>query len=275
MTQHQGSTSAGSGPTGGRRHDGNADHLKREAGKLGEQVGEEARSEFERQKRSAAGKAEALADTMRDAAERLEGDDRQLSHLVSGIASSLGELADGMRNKSADELLRDVRRIARDNPTLMIAGSVAIGFGLVRFARASSHRRHDEGEHLQRGATGSARSVSPMGMGSESGNVTEWSRNSDEPDAWHSEPMHAARTDRPGSAPPAGSLAASRTDPSIPVTDRPLTSGAAGTGLGTDRGSSSPAPRGSTAGTLRGSGGGASTRSAGTDSWKNTGGESR
>lgn len=254
MTQHQGSSSAGSGPAG-RRDDGGADHLKQEAGRLGRQVGDEARSEFDRQTRTAAQKADALADTMRDAADRLESEDRQLSHLVSGIASSLGELADGMRNKSADALLADLRRIARDNPTLMIAGSVAIGFGLVRFARASSHRHHDAAESR------SARSVSPMGMGSDSeGSITEWPRSSSEPDVWRSEPMAGSmRGDRPDTRAGAGT--------SGPVTDRPLSTG----DMGPRTSGSTLSGTGASTGVKPGTGAPGAPPRAGSESSKNPG----
>jgi hypothetical protein len=43
-----------------------------------------------------------------------------------------------LRGKSADELLQQAGKLARDNPTLFLAGSVALGFGLSRFLRASS-----------------------------------------------------------------------------------------------------------------------------------------
>ena len=66
-----------------------------------------------------------------------------MSHYVSDIAQSMVDLADNLRGKSVDELVGEVNRLARNNPGLFIAGSVALGFGLTRFARASSYRTHD------------------------------------------------------------------------------------------------------------------------------------
>jgi len=61
---------------------------------------------------------------------------------VSDIAQSMVDLADNLRGKSVDELVGEVNRLARNNPGLFIAGSVALGFGLTRFARPSSNRTH-------------------------------------------------------------------------------------------------------------------------------------
>jgi hypothetical protein len=43
-----------------------------------------------------------------------------------------------MRNKSAEELLQEGARVARENPVLFLAGTVAVGFALSRFLRASA-----------------------------------------------------------------------------------------------------------------------------------------
>jgi hypothetical protein len=43
-----------------------------------------------------------------------------------------------MRGKSAEEMLQQAGRLARENPALFVTGSVAVGFGLSRFLRASS-----------------------------------------------------------------------------------------------------------------------------------------
>ena len=67
------------------------------------------------------------ADSVRAAASQMREDDvAHLSRHVSDMAGSLGRMADGLREKSADEILHDVRRIARENPTLFIAGSIAV-----------------------------------------------------------------------------------------------------------------------------------------------------
>jgi len=142
MTQHYGSDRGGPG-MGSRNEpgDGGERPLRAQAQQVGEQARAQARSALDQQARTAAEKLDHLADGARAAAQRLEeDDDNGLSEYVSGMAGSLGELADSLRSKNVDELVRDVRMMAQRNPALFITGSLAIGFGLARFARASAQR---------------------------------------------------------------------------------------------------------------------------------------
>lgn len=104
-----------------------------------EQLKSEGKAQVDQYRDVAADKIDTLADSVKAAASKLEGDDvGHLSGHIADMADSMTRLSDGLRNKSADEILRDVSRIARENPTLFIAGSIAVGFGLTRFARASA-----------------------------------------------------------------------------------------------------------------------------------------
>lgn len=88
---------------------------------------------------SAADQLENLAKTASAAAEELgEKDTLGISHYISDIAESLSAFASSMRGKSAEEMLQQAGRLARENPALFVTGSVAVGFGLSRFLRASS-----------------------------------------------------------------------------------------------------------------------------------------
>lgn len=100
----------------------------------------------------AADQVETLAHAMDDAASRLkEGDQEGLASFATHIASSITTLADRLRDRSVDDLTRDARELAHKNPALFLAGSVAVGFGLTRFLKASSrisgvdgHQRQDQ-----------------------------------------------------------------------------------------------------------------------------------
>jgi hypothetical protein len=125
-----------SGSPGGTQASGSAsvdtEDLAREARSEG-------REQVQQYREEAADKVDTLADSVKAAADRMRGDDvAHLSAHIADMANGLSRMADGLREKSADEILRDVRRIARENPTLFIAGSIAIGFGITRFARASA-----------------------------------------------------------------------------------------------------------------------------------------
>lgn len=111
---------------------------------MADKVRAEGQEQVQHYRNAAADKVDTLADSVKAAAAQMHDDDvAHLSQHVSDMAGSLGRMADGLREKSADEILHDVRRIARENPTLFIAGSIAIGFGLTRFARASAHNTAD------------------------------------------------------------------------------------------------------------------------------------
>ncbi|TDV59427.1 hypothetical protein [Pseudomonas sp. LP_7_YM] len=87
---------------------------------------------------TAADQLESLAQTAQSAAEQMQDKDTLgLSNYVTDAAQSLTTLADNLRSKSAEELLQQTGQLARDNPALFLAGSIALGFGLSRFLRAS------------------------------------------------------------------------------------------------------------------------------------------
>ena len=90
-----------------------------------------------------AGQADTLARALGETAERLRGEHQDsLAAYTTHIASSVNALADRLRSSSVDELASDARRLAHSNPALFLAGSVAIGFGLTRFLKASSTGSH-------------------------------------------------------------------------------------------------------------------------------------
>ncbi|WP_258190164.1 hypothetical protein [Stutzerimonas azotifigens] len=119
--------------------------LKEKAHQVADQAKSEGRAQFEQYRGTAADQLEKVAQSAKAAASELEQQDSGLSHYVSDMAQTMVRFADDLRGKSADDLLRDVNTLARNNPALFIAGSVALGFGLTRFAKASSHRTSNQG----------------------------------------------------------------------------------------------------------------------------------
>lgn len=107
---------------------------------LAGQARAEGQEQVQHYRNVAADKVDTLAGSIEAAAAELRGDDDvgQLSGHITDMANGLGRLAEGLREKSTDQILRDVRQVARENPTLFIAGSIAIGFAITRFARASA-----------------------------------------------------------------------------------------------------------------------------------------
>lgn len=92
-------------------------------------------------RQGAAGRVDGIADSIDAAARNLDEEDlTRLSGYVHDMAQSLSSVSRDLREKSGDEVLQDVKRIAQRNPALFLGGSVAIGFGLSRFARATRSR---------------------------------------------------------------------------------------------------------------------------------------
>jgi len=113
----------------------------------GDRLDEEARHReyLEGLRGTAAENLERLAEGAQAAASTLQHDDvGHLSEYVSDMATRMTTFSNTLRTSSGDEILRDVSRMARENPALFVTGSVAIGFGLARFARASQQKAMQE-----------------------------------------------------------------------------------------------------------------------------------
>lgn len=104
---------------------------------------EKARDAVDGLRESAAGNVDRIADSFDAAASELDGGQvGQLSGYVHEIADKLGGFSRELREKSGDDMLRQVGRLAKENPALFLTSSVVAGFALSRFARAS---RPDQG----------------------------------------------------------------------------------------------------------------------------------
>ncbi|MEE5054337.1 hypothetical protein V2J84_11725 [Pseudomonas alliivorans] len=107
---------------------GNAENVARQGGE-----------QFEQYRDSAAEQIENLAQNAQSAARQIDSNDTLgLSGYVTDMAQAMTRLADNLRNKSAEQLLQDAGRLARENPVLFISGSVALGLGLSRLLKATT-----------------------------------------------------------------------------------------------------------------------------------------
>jgi len=123
-----------------------AHDAKLKAEQAAEQVKNQGKEQLDSYRETAADEIEKVAQGVKAAAAELESQDQAgLSHYVGDMAQSMVKLADNLRGKSVDQLVGEVNRLARDNPALFITGSIALGFGLTRFARASA--KHRDSDH--------------------------------------------------------------------------------------------------------------------------------
>ena len=101
----------------------------------------------------------AAADAVEEAARSVrekhpDGMAASLSDYAIDAAHRVSEFAESLRGRSVDELAGDVRSMARNNPAVFLAGSVAVGFALARFLRASGAVRPSDGSGSYAGASG-------------------------------------------------------------------------------------------------------------------------
>ena len=81
--------------------------------------------------------AERVAAAVERTADELEGEgDDTLSGFGRSAASLMRQLAGGIRERDVDAFARELGALARRNPGVFLAGSVALGFGIARFFKA-------------------------------------------------------------------------------------------------------------------------------------------
>jgi|GEM_PF-475483 len=133
-------------PTSSPPTDAAKDHLHNiadEANTLIDEAKDQGAEQYEHYRDLAADQLDSLVEGAQSAASALEGKDTLgLSQYLGQLAGSLGSFADQVRDQSAEQLLQKGAQLARDNPAVFLAGSVAIGFGLSRFLRASGGGSH-------------------------------------------------------------------------------------------------------------------------------------
>ena len=117
--------------------------MKRKAAGLAQAAAERVRTEADARKGTAAGTIEQLATAVDSARDGLS-ESPTLSQYAGELSGSMHGLAERLRSRSIDDLVNDVRNLARRNPTIFIAGSIAIGLLGARFLKATSRRELDE-----------------------------------------------------------------------------------------------------------------------------------
>lgn len=119
------------------------------------EAGAQARRKAEAGQQHLADGADALSDAIDAAASNLDDHDREgLARYARELSSNLASAAGQLEGRSVDELATDAKRLARNNPALFMLGSIAVGFGLSRFFKASAeHEQQSDDSAQQSGAT--------------------------------------------------------------------------------------------------------------------------
>jgi hypothetical protein len=130
-------TQSGNPDAGKPEHD--FQHLKDDVTEALGGARQQADEQFGQYRDTAADQIEALAKGAKSFVSELEDKDTLgMSDYLTDMAESMSGLAGNLRGKSAEQLLHDGVDLARSNPALFIAGSIALGFGLSRFLKAGT-----------------------------------------------------------------------------------------------------------------------------------------
>jgi len=150
------------------------DTLTSKAAEVTQEVKQRGKKQLDSTKKAAADQAQKVADVIEQASEQLgRGDQQSLARYTGEFANSVKSLADNLNNRSIDELGSDALRLARQNPTLFMLGSVAIGFALSRFVKASAADRPEHGTGAQTPLSVESQVGSPPPMLPETTNDTD------------------------------------------------------------------------------------------------------
>ena len=115
--------------------------VKSEAATVAQDVKRQGQEQFEARKQTAADQTEKLAGVVERVSEELKDQDQEsLADYAGQLAGSMKSFADSLRQRNLDELVKDTQQLARNNPTLFLMGSVAVGIALSRFLKASTQR---------------------------------------------------------------------------------------------------------------------------------------
>ena len=128
----------------------NINKAKREAAGVAQDVKRQGQEQFEARKQTAADQTEKLAGVVDRVSEELKSQNQEsLADYAGQLAGSMKDFAESLRQRNLDELVKDTQQLARNNPTLFLMGSVAVGIALSRFLKASTQRgagRYNESE---------------------------------------------------------------------------------------------------------------------------------
>lgn len=141
---------------------GSSEELKKKASRLAEDATREGKAQADHYREVAADKVGQVADRIKAAAGELDdGATSSLSSHITSLADGMGRLSSDLREKSGDEILRDVNRLARQNPGMFVAGGLAVGFGLARLMKASAKPSPQAGSGESRSEHGGYGASSP------------------------------------------------------------------------------------------------------------------
>jgi hypothetical protein len=103
---------------------------------VAERLKEEGKQRLDRGKSTAADQVDQVAKALQSAGDELSRS--PLASYANQLAGSIGRFGTKLREGSIEDLAADMQNAARRNPTLFLAGGLALGVVLARIVKASS-----------------------------------------------------------------------------------------------------------------------------------------
>jgi len=134
------------------------DKVREDATSAKETVTDEAKKQAESGVEQTAEQVEGLSAAVDQVASSLSDNDVEgLAAYARQTSEKLSTFAGHLQGRSVDELASDAKKIAHENPTAFLLGSVALGFGLSRFLKASQDLQYSDTEEDHTAVTDSNR----------------------------------------------------------------------------------------------------------------------
>lgn len=144
-TSSEGTSNGHDPKPGGNPKETPEQKLEDDLAKAKQEAKHKVRKQAESGQHHLASEADALSNAIDAAASKLDDQDREgLARYARELSGNLADAAGKLEDRSVDELANDAKRLAQDNPALFMLGSIAVGFGLSRFFKASAHHEHHD-----------------------------------------------------------------------------------------------------------------------------------
>lgn len=125
---------------------GTAQKLRDEAGKLGSQAADRARSFAGENKEKASGALDEVARMMRSAADDVDARlGAEYGKYARSAADGIAGFAENLRGKEVDELLDQASDFVRKSPAIAVGTAAAVGFVLARLVKSGIEAASDAG----------------------------------------------------------------------------------------------------------------------------------
>jgi ElaB/YqjD/DUF883 family membrane-anchored ribosome-binding protein len=140
-----------------------ASAAQEKASELREQSSARLRDQFDQRSTQAGSQVRSLAKALRSSGNELGNEgNSSAAQLTTRAADRIERVGSYLEQKSGDELMRDVERLARRRPWMLAGLGMLAGVAAARFVRASSEQRNDESRETEwparSGATSSSES---------------------------------------------------------------------------------------------------------------------